>query len=90
MVGRSLGLFMVCCYILNVFSKMLRKHKADLIEKNAHKIAENPSKLRKKFELPYEYICANNIPESEWINCYKHELFVLPILPLNQNLKKML
>ena len=67
---------------------MLRKHKADLIEKNAHTIAKNPSKLWKKFEPPCEYICVNNIPEPEWINYYKHEFFFLPILPLNQNLKK--
>ena len=47
--------------------------KVDLIEKNAHKIAENPSKLWKKFEHPCEYIFANSIPEPEWINCYKYE-----------------
>ena len=52
---------------------MLRKHKVDLIEKNAHIIAENPSKLWKKFERPCEQISANNIPEPEWINYYKHE-----------------
>ena len=57
------------------FAKVLRKHKVDLIEKNAHKIAENPSKLWKKFERPCKYISANNIPEPELINYYKHEFF---------------
>ena len=55
------------------FAKVLRKHKVDLIEKNAHKIAENPTKLWKKFKRPCEHISANNIPEPEWINYYKYE-----------------
>ena len=69
------------------FAKVLRKYKADLIEKNAHKIPENSLKLRKKFERPCEHICANIIPEPKWINRYKHE-FSSPDPALNQNLKK--
>ena len=64
-------------------AKVLRKHKADIIQKNVYKIAENPSKLWKKFECPYEHICENNIPEFE------HE-FSFPDPALKSKIKKEL
>jgi len=57
------------------FAKMLRKPFTDFIDKNPHKIAENPLKLLKKFERPWEQICALNVLEPEWINYYKYEYF---------------